>query len=73
MDFEDLFEEYYNKIYVYIFRRVSSSCDAEDLTADVFLKLFEGGFKPLNIGAYLYATAANAVKNHYRRAVIRKK
>jgi len=72
VDFEDLFEEYYDKIYIYIFRRVSSSHDAEDLTADVFIKVFECRLKPLNIGAYLYATAANTVKNHYRRAAIRK-
>jgi RNA polymerase sigma-70 factor (ECF subfamily) len=72
MDFERLFDEYYDKIYVYILRRVNNSHDAEDLTADVFTKAFSGAFKPQVAGAYLYAAAANAVKNHYRAASVRK-
>ena len=46
MEFERLFDEYYDKIYVYIARRVNDSHAAEDLTSDVFLKAFANPYNP---------------------------
>ena len=71
---ERLFEEYYDKVYVYIARRVNNRSDAEDLTADVFLKAFARPYDPqlAKFSTYVYTIAANVLKNHYRYSALRK-
>ena len=68
MEFERLFDEYYDKIYVYIARRVNDSHVAEDLTSDVFLKAFANPYNPAlaKFSTYIFTIAANTLKNHYR-------
>jgi RNA polymerase sigma-70 factor (ECF subfamily) len=68
MDFESLFDEYYDKVYVYIYRRVNNPADAEDLTADVFLKAFTNPYDARlgKFSSYIFTIAANILKNHYR-------
>ena len=72
-DFERLYDEYYDKIYVYIYRRVSHRHDAEDLTADVFLKAFASPYdsRIAKFSTYIYTIAGNVLKNHYRAATKR--
>jgi RNA polymerase sigma-70 factor (ECF subfamily) len=65
-----LYDRYVDKIYRYIHYKVGTSAQAEDLTAQVFLKAWE------NIGKYrwterpfsawLYRIAHNAVVDHFR-------
>jgi RNA polymerase sigma-70 factor (ECF subfamily) len=66
--FERLYHEYYDKIYVYIMRRINHTHDAEDLTADVFLKAFANPYDPniAKFSTYIYTIAGNALKNYYR-------
>ena len=66
--FEQLFNEYYDRIFVYISFRVKSRQDAEDLTAEVFLKAFANPYNPeiARFSTYVFTIAANAVKNFYR-------
>jgi len=66
--FEQLYDEYYDKIYVYIFLRVNNHHDAQDLTADVFLKAFATPYNPnlAKFSTYIYTIAGNVLKNHYR-------
>jgi RNA polymerase sigma-70 factor (ECF subfamily) len=68
MGFEQLFDEYYDKIFVYINRRINNTHDAEDLTAEVFEKAFESPYNPKlsKFSTYIYTIAANALKNYYR-------
>jgi len=68
--FEQLFDEYYDRIFVYIVFRVKNSQDAEDLTAEVFLKAFANPYNPeiARFSTYVYAIAANVLKNYYRSA-----
>ena len=70
MDFERLYDEYYDKIYVYIARRVNDSHAAEDLTSDVFFKAFANPYNPAlaKFSTYIFTIAANTLKNHYRAA-----
>jgi len=65
---ERLFEEYYDQVYIYIARRVNNRSDAENLTSDVFLKAFSHPYDPqlAKFSTYVYAIAANALKNYYR-------
>ena len=73
MDFERLFDEHYDKVYVYISRRVNNPADAEDLTADVFYKAFAYPYDPklAKFSTYIYTIAGNVIKNHYRYTSVR--
>lgn len=66
-----LYEAYAQPIFRYISYRVDSDMTAEDLTAEVFLRMVQGlpnyqdSGAPL--GAWLYRIAATQVADHYRR------
>ena len=68
--FERLYDRYVDHIHRYVFFRVADEQSAEDITAHVFIKMWEKlpsyqiGKSP--IGAWLYRIAHNAVIDHYR-------
>lgn len=66
-----LYQQHVPAIYRYIAYRVPTSTDAEDLTAEVFLKMVEGlpGYQPRGapFEAWLYRIAAARVADFYRR------
>jgi len=66
--FEQLFDEYYDRIFVYISFRVRNPQDAEDLTAEVFLKAFANPYNPeiARFSTYVFTIASNILKNYYR-------
>jgi len=66
--FEQLFNEYYDRIFVYISFRVKNQQDVEDLTAEVFLKAFANPYNPeiARFSTYVYTIASNVLKNYYR-------
>ena len=64
-----IYDRYVERIYRFIFFKVGSKADAEDITSETFLKTWqyikEG--KPIkNLNAFLYAVARNLVVDHYR-------
>lgn len=67
-----LYDLHYQAVYRYIFYRVSDQATAEDLAAEVFIRMIRGlpGFrdrgKPLL--AWLYTIARNLVVDHHRSA-----
>ena len=65
-----LYERYVTRIYNYIFYRVGSSYEAEDLTERVFMRALRhiGGYnnRGLPFSAWLYRIAHNLVANWYR-------
>ena len=68
--FAQLYDAYMDRIYRYIYFRVTDEVTAEDLTSQVFLKAWEsldryqtGGSPYL---AWLYTIAKNLVIDHYR-------
>lgn len=69
--FGQLYDKYVASIYRFVFFKVSSQQDAEDITSDVFLKtwqyVLEGEEVVDNIRALLFRTARNAVIDFYRR------
>ncbi len=77
--FETLFHQHYDRVYGLLFRLVGNRAEAEDLTQEVFLKLYRHAEskrfftqrREHNIGAWLYRTATNsgynAVRNRNRR------
>jgi len=72
--FGQIYDQYIDKIYRFVYLKVSSQEIAEDITSKVFLKGWEafqrgseGGLEPIkNPGAFLYQIARNAVIDHYR-------
>lgn len=68
--FADIYDRHYQAVYTYIFYRVGDAPLAEDLTADVFVRLVEKihTFTPDKpILAWLYTIARNRVIDHHRR------
>jgi RNA polymerase sigma-70 factor (ECF subfamily) len=68
--FGKLYELHLDRIYRYVYYRVGSTSEAEDLTEHVFLKAWEAIGRYENRGlpfaAWLYRMAHNAVIDHYR-------
>jgi RNA polymerase sigma-70 factor, ECF subfamily len=68
--FGNLYERYLDEVQRYVFYRVASRFDAEDLTETVFLKAWEAlprfESEKVNLRAWLYRIAHNVVIDHYR-------
>jgi RNA polymerase sigma-70 factor (ECF subfamily) len=67
--FARLYDACMDRVYRYVFFRVSDQQTAEDLTSQVFLKAWEklGQYRPRSpFLAWLYAIARNTVIDHYR-------
>lgn len=67
----EIYDTYFDKIYRYIYRYLGEARLAEDLTADVFLKLLEAikssQAPRTNLSAWLYRVAHNLVVDYFRR------
>ncbi len=72
--FEAVFHQHYDRVYGLLFRLVGNRAEAEDLTQEVFLKLYNRAFRKRffkpnrehNISAWLYRVATNAGYNAIR-------
>ncbi len=69
--FAEIYERYYQRIYNYVYYRVSDGVTAEDLCSEVFVKALEAidsfTFQGVPFSAWLYRIASNLVIDHYRR------
>jgi len=70
--FGKIYDLYIDKIYRFIFFKVKSAEEAQDLTSEVFLKAWQylsgpAGKTISNINAFLYKLARNSVIDFYRR------
>ena len=70
--FGSIYDTYVDKIYRFIFVKVSSQMVAQDLTSETFTRTFEyisrNNAKRIdNMQAFLYRTALNIVTDHYRQ------
>jgi RNA polymerase sigma-70 factor (ECF subfamily) len=69
----DLYERYLDRIYRYVYFRVESAEEAEDLTETTFIRIWEdlrkrkNKRKIKNFSAWLYRVAHNLVVDHLRR------
>jgi len=67
--FSEVYDQYIEQIYRFVFLKVSSEEIAEDLTSEVFTRAWEsmkGGADIKNCRAFLYQIARNKVIDHYR-------
>ncbi len=69
--FTQLYNQNFDRIYRYVYVRVRSQAEAEDLTQDVFIKAMEaiGSYKwrDLPFAAWLFRIAHNRVIDHIRK------
>ena len=70
MPFEEVYEQYFNRIYFYIRKHIQHVQDCEDLTAEIFLAAYRNwsNYDPSRcpLAAWLYLIASNRLKNFYR-------
>jgi RNA polymerase sigma-70 factor (ECF subfamily) len=68
--FGEIYDQYIEKIYRFVYLKVNSQETAEDIASKVFLKGWESyqskGGEIQNPSAFLYQIARNAVIDHYR-------
>lgn len=67
---EELFETYYDKVYGFLYLKVSNATVAQDLTAQTFLKVAEK-LHTYNkdrgaISTWIFTIALNETRNHFR-------
>ncbi|MBT4277222.1 RNA polymerase sigma factor [Candidatus Falkowbacteria bacterium] len=68
--FGEFYDLYVDKIYRFIYFKVSRVQEAEDLTSEVFLRVWQyarDGVEIENIKAFLYRVSRNAVIDFYRK------
>lgn len=68
-DFESIYIKYSDKIYKYIYLNSSDPYLSEDITSEVFLRIWKNWkkIKPDFMQALLYKTAKNILIDHYRK------
>lgn len=70
--FETLYSLYFRRVYGYVASRIGSPHDAEDVTADIFLRVIRNldhlrNQQTASFAAWLFAIARHAVTDYYRR------
>jgi RNA polymerase sigma-70 factor (ECF subfamily) len=74
--FARLYEANVDKVYRYLMARMGQSADAEDITAEVFIKAMEklSSYKPKGVPfvAWLIRIAHNLAVNHFKKSARRK-
>ena len=71
--FETLYRTYWQRLHAFAFRYVHSREDAEDVTQDVFLRIWRGRAHWAPVGPvrnYLYLSIRNAARDRLERAVV---
>ncbi|MCK4454187.1 sigma-70 family RNA polymerase sigma factor [Candidatus Parcubacteria bacterium] len=68
--FSKIYDQYIDKIYRFVFLKVSSQETAEDLCSETFTRVWQSidkGTKIENPQAFIYQIARNLVTDHYRQ------
>ena len=69
-DTETIYRDYHGKVFGYIRSKIDSAQDAEDLAADVFLKVFEklDSFDEsrASLSTWIYTITRNTLTDYYR-------
>ena len=69
--FAKIYDKYIAKIYRFTYLKLSSTELAEDVTANIFTKVWDSfrlGQEIENVQAFIYKVARNEIANHYRQS-----
>ncbi|HWK04507.1 MAG TPA: sigma-70 family RNA polymerase sigma factor [Puia sp.] len=70
LDFNYVYESYYDTIYIFAYNLIGHEADAQDITTDTFVKLWRlhANFESFqNIKAFLYITCRNGCMDYFRQ------
>ncbi len=72
VDFAAVYDEYYPKVYNYVYYRLLHRQQTEDVVGDVFFRALDNlqqfeGRRNASVATWLITIARNAVTDHYRR------
>lgn len=75
MDFEYLYNKYFERVYKYVSYRVNNKEDVKDLTAEIFQKIYSSlnkynSSKPIEV--WIFSIAKNHIVDYYRKNAKRK-
>jgi RNA polymerase sigma-70 factor (ECF subfamily) len=74
--FTQLYNEHFDRIYRYIYFRVDSQAEAEDLAQEVFIKALRAinsyKWRDVHFASWLFRIARNQIIDHYRKQSKRK-
>ena len=73
--FLKIYDEYWYKVFLIAYKRLGKKDIAEELTQDLFLKLWEKRhtLKPQNLGSYLFVAIKNSVIDHIHSGLVANK
>ncbi len=67
---EEIYREYYDKIFGYVLFRINDRNATEDIVSDVFLKVYENidsfDETKASLSTWIYSITQNTLKDHYR-------
>lgn len=67
---EEIYREYYDKIFGYVLFRINDRIATEDIVSDVFLKVYENidsfDETKASLSTWIYSITQNTLKDHYR-------
>ena len=70
ISFEEVYNDYYKKIYYYVLKKISNAYEAEDLTQEIFVKCYKHyhSYDPSRaaVSTWIYTIMSNCLKNYYR-------
>lgn len=67
MNIEELYDDYSEYVFRYIYGMVENKAEAEDLLQDTFMKIIKSGVEEIrNPKSYLITVARNTVYDHWR-------
>ena len=72
MDFDEIFEQYFDRIYYKILGVVKNPEDAEDISQEVFMSVYKNLSKfraDSNIYTWIYKIAINKIYDFFRKAL----
>jgi RNA polymerase sigma-70 factor, ECF subfamily len=68
---DEIFERYYRRVYVFVYCRTGDSAAAEDLTSDVFIEAWKGirrfTYRGVSLLSWLYRIAHNLLADFHKK------
>ncbi len=75
-DFDNLYRAYHKRVYEFVLKRVSLKEVAEDLTSEIFEKIYKSvedfKWQGISISAWIFRIARNRIIDYYRKNAKRK-
>lgn len=67
---EEIYKEYYKKVYGYIISKINHTQNAEDLASEVFIKVYEKydmyDYSKASLSTWIYTITKNTLTDYYR-------